>query len=795
VWSPSTWLQDRTVAQRLTLMVSLGLASLCLCVLVLGTAVLTLRVNGPVYQRLYDSMSFVTDVYPPPLYAVEPYAHALEMVDAPAHELPHFEAELEGHRREWSARGRFWRARLRGEAMRTTFERAMVPVEVFYELIHRELLPAMRRGDRTRARQVARGPLRAVFQTHRIGVDEMVVAASAQQRAVEARVHALLVWSGGCLLLFIVALAASLTRASLAVSRRISAPLEDTVRVLERIAGGDLQSPPLDAHNDEFGRMRRALVRTVDALREGIARLEASRVHAEAGERAKSQFLAAMTHELRTPLNGVLGMAELLQGAALEPAAREQVRTLVRSAESLLRLVDDLLLLIHLDAHEVAPDLVPLDACELVHEVLRAPEVGAAAPGVGRYIDVEGEMPALLRADARLLRRALCALLGNALKFTHEGAVRVSLRWANDALTITVADTGPGIARDHQARIFEAFYQVDASSTRREGGVGLGLALAASIARLLGGEVTVESEPGAGARFALRVRAVAEVVRASLAVDVRGRRVAVVSDSAVGREVLAAQIRRSGAEVIGAVSHAALQAHPEALRGDAVVVDCAGDPAGTSQTLAALRGLRGTRVVLVHDAQEAPDNARVDAVLRAPLNPEHLRRALIRVLELTRPTTRKGTSAGIPRLTSTPFAVSVLLAEDDPVNQKVARALLSRLGCSVDVVPNGREAVTRALAQHYDICFMDCRMPEVDGFEATTEIRARWHEDRPLPIVALTANAMPSDRAKCTEAGMDDFVAKPIRVDELKRVLQRFRVGGARAPTAVTALRDRMTLA
>jgi CheY-like chemotaxis protein len=421
--------------------------------------------------------------------------------------------------------------------------------------------------------------------------------------------------------------------------------------------------------------------------------------------------------------------------------------------------------------------------------------VGVAAPGVGRYIDVQGEMPALLRTDARLLRRAICALVSNALKFTREGAVRVILRWESDALTVTVADTGPGVAPAEHARIFEAFHQVDASSTRREGGVGLGLALAANIARLLGGEVTVDSALGAGARFSLRIRAVSEAARASLLIDVRGRRLAVVSDLAAGREVFAGQVARSGADVACAVSHAEAQAHPEALRVDAVVVECAGDREGTLRTLAAVRAHRGTRVVLVHDGAEAPGNARVDAVLRAPLNPEHLRRALVRVLGPTRPTDRKGTSAGISRLTSTPFAVSVLLAEDDPVNQKVARALLSRLGCAVDVVPNGREAVNRALAQHYDIGFMDCRMPEVDGFEATTEIRARWHEDRPLPIVALTANAMPSDRAKCAEVGMDDFVAKPIRVDELKRVLQRFRVGGLRTPTAVTALRDRMSQA
>jgi two-component system sensor histidine kinase/response regulator len=467
----------------------------------------------------------------------------------------------------------------------------------------------------------------------------------------------------------------------------------------------------------------------------------------------------------------------------------------VRSAESLLRLVDDLLLLIHLDAHEVAPDLVALDPCELVHEVLRSPEVGSPAPGVGRYIDLQGEMPALLKTDARLLRRALCALVDNALKFTRQGAVRVTLRWQRDRLEITVDDTGPGVAPAELARIFEAFYQVDASSTRREGGVGLGLTLATDIARLLGGEVSVDSAPGQGARFTLGVRAVSEAVRASVLGEVRGRRLVVVSDNAVGREVLAAQIVRGGAEVAGALSHAEAQARPEALRVDAAVVECAGDAEATMRTLAALRAHRGTRVVLVHEAAEAPASARVDAVLRAPLNPEHFRRALLRVLGLARPTHRKGAIAGISRLTSTPFAVSVLLAEDDPVNQKVARALLSRLGCSVDVVPNGREAVERALAHHYDLCFMDCRMPEVDGFEATAAIRARWREDRPLPIIALTANAMPSDRAKCTEAGMDDFVAKPIRVDELKRVLQRFRAVPPRAPMAVTAPRERASLA
>lgn len=752
-------------------MVSLGLGSLCLCVLVLGAAVMTLRVNGPVYRRLYDSMSFVTDVYPPPLYAVEPYAHAHEMVEAPAHELPALEADLARHRQEWAERARFWRARLRGEQMRATFERAMVPVEVFYALIDRELLPAMHRGDRARARQVVRGPLRAVFQTHRVGVDEMVVAATEQQRVMEGRVHTLMAWSGAGLLLFVLALGLSMTRASLALSRRVSAPLEDTVRVLERVAAGDLQSPPIDTHPDEFGRMRRALVRTVDALREGIARLETSRAHAEAGERAKSQFLAAMTHELRTPLNGVLGMAELLQGTALEPTAREQVRTLVRSAESLLRLVDDLLLLIHLDAHEVAPDPVSLDPSELVHEVLRSPEAGVAAPGVGRYIEVQGEMPALLKTDARLLRRALCALVNNALKFTREGSVRVGLRWERDELTVTVADTGPGISPAEHARIFEAFYQVDASSTRREGGVGLGLALAANIARLLGGELTVDSALGAGARFSIRLRAVSEAVRPSLMMDVRGRRLAVVSDSAAGREVFAAQIARGGAEVACAVSHAEAQARPEALRVDAVVVECAGDPDGTQRTLAALRAHRGTRMVLVHDGAEAPGNARVDAVLRAPLNPEHLRRALLRVLGLTRPTTRKGTSAGITRLTSTPFAVSVLLAEDDLVNQKVARALLTRLGCSVDVVPNGREAVLRALTQHYDLCFMDCRMPEVDGFEATRQIRAGAAPTRDVPIIALTASSDPEDANRAREAGMNGFLEKPLRQKDLERLL------------------------
>ncbi|MFO0627550.1 MAG: response regulator [Polyangiales bacterium] len=768
-------------------MVGLGLGSLGLCVAVLGAAVLTLRVNGPVYQRLYDSMSFVTDVYPPPLYAVEPYAHAQEMVEAPAHELPRVEAELTEHRRLWTERTRFWRARLRGEAMRTTFERAMVPVVVFYALIDRELLPAMRRGDRARAREIVQGPLRAVFQTHRIGVDEMVAAATAQQRAVEAQVRALLVASGGSVLLFVLALAASLTRASLSVSRRIAVPLEDTVRVLERIAAGDLNSPARDDRDDEFGRMRRALVRTVDALRAGIHRLESSRAQAEAGERAKSQFLAAMTHELRTPLNGVLGMAELLQSSSLEPAAREQVRTLVRSAESLLRLVDDLLLLIHLDAGEVSPDNERVSPSELVHEVLRSPDVGAAAPGVGCYLDVRGELPTVVETDPRLLRRALSALVSNALKFTRDGAVCVTLAWAENLLTLTVADSGPGIAAEDHARIFAAFFQVDSSSTRREGGVGLGLALAASIARILRGAVTVESAPGQGARFTLCLRAEGVAPRASQLPDTRGRRVAVVSDREVGRAVFGRQLAHGGAELARAVSHAEAQAHPETLTVDAVLVECAGDPVSTARTLDALRRARAPRVVLVHDAMDPPLDARVDAVLRAPLNPEHLRRAMVRVLGLARPTTRKGSVQGIARLTSTPFAVSVLVAEDDPVNQKVARALLSRLGCNVEVVANGREAVTRALAQHYDLCFMDCRMPEVDGFEATTAIRAQWRAERPLPIVALTANAMPDDRARCVEVGMDDFVAKPIRVDELKRVLQRFGGSGPRLPLAVPA--------
>ena len=776
---PSIRLSNFTVTQQLRLILGLSLGGFVLCAIAAGAVLERFRVNGPVYAALRARMEFVADALPPPLYIVESYALAQEMEHVSDADLPGLERSLAGMRADWARRVVHWRAHLAAGPEREEFERATTPVRVFFELIDREVLPRLHRGDRAGAEAVIRGPLRAVFHTHRAGVNVMIAQAEARRFAEEAEALRTVRYAVFGLALFVFVIAASTLRAGSALSRRIARPIAETTADLERIAAGDLSPPEADDRPGEISRMRRALRAMVGALKDNIARLDEARGRAEAGQRARTQFLEAMTHELRTPLNGVIGMADLLGAGALDPMQRDQVRTLKSSAEALLRLVDDVLELTHLDGVAVALTAVPFDPREVVDDVLKVFATALSQKGVDAFVRVGPDVPPSVLGDAGRLRRALTNLVGNAVKFTEHGHLRVDLEGAEGELRLVVADTGIGIPAAHLARLFEGFHQVDASSRRRFGGAGVGLAVARRIARAMGGDVTAESVEGEGSRFTLQVRCATDATpRLSVVpLDLGRLSFLVAGDVPAGREILAEYLTRWGAKSVRGLSLAeAVEALREPGAVDLVLVEETLGATLARDVIAAAKRHARVRVALIHDAggTVVTEGPRPDAVLSRPVRPELLRKAVARLTGTGRPTTSRGTQMGLTALTAVPFTLQVLVAEDDPVNQKVAVALLSRLGCAVDVVPDGRHAVERALSRRYDLCFMDCRMPEVDGFEATEQIRALWTEARRLPIVALTANAMPADRARCTAVGMDDFVAKPIRIDELKRVLRQW---------------------